>query len=299
MTVVGDRISEYECVSVDEHRLTFAVPDDLLSQLQSGSKKVSFSEMLTVVADRISEYECVSIDEYRFDFFSEALTVVADRISEHECVVLTFAVTDDFFNQLQPASNGLTLAAQDVAGYASVSEDKCSNIMDKCPDVMDKCSDIMAMRAMVIPEDECSTIDLGEGESSYDCINRLTVGDFHLIPKSGVAVDEERCVIDGQYRRAMQYIEEAGAIPYIEKTVFNADKKYRDAVNLLIGAEASISCSFFEEKSLEDHEEVFFCDLECDSFALRPAPSPMSPMVLRNLFHPFINDLIHHFETSL
>jgi len=85
----------------------------------------------------------------------------------------------------------------------------------------------------------CSSFDIEE-------IGQLTVGDFDRMP-SNLVVDEERCLFDGQYRRAVYYLE--GQSPHrgldVRQSTFDTCKMYRDAVNLLIADErVSVSCSF-------------------------------------------------------
>jgi len=96
----------------------------------------------------------------------------------------------------------------------------------------------------VSAEEKCSIQEEVKKDPSCAYVKRLTVGDFDLISDSAcLEVDETRCVVDGQYRRAMKFLERFGAL---RGSVFDANKKYRDAINLLIGADVSISCSFSE-----------------------------------------------------
>jgi len=147
----------------------------------------------------------------------------------------------------------------------------------------DQCTEIEAIKkaleAVLIPEIESSfsdsTVELTCVRENEMKVNRLTVGDFAVIPEGRLDVDEERCLVDAQYRRAIQYLEEIGT--GIAEEVFNKDKQYRDAINMLIGA-VSIAAS----RELEE-EVLYFCNLEDAACTFKVVSrSPKSPMVLRN-----------------
>jgi len=84
---------------------------------------------------------------------------------------------------------------------------------------------------------------------------RLTVGDFDLIPNC-LDVNEKRCLRDPQYRRAIKFLEETHNFVVSRKT-FDTNKKYRDAINLLIGTARTISCSFNDQSSEDISEHGF------------------------------------------
>jgi len=67
--------------------------------------------------------------------------------------------------------------------------------------------------------------------------SRFTVGDFHRLP-SFMWVDEERCETDASYRDAVEFLGLVGEDQFCEE-VFNVDKNYRDAMNLLAGTPVS------------------------------------------------------------
>jgi len=122
-----------------------------------------------------------------------------------------------------------------LSDYECVSD--CS-LVDEC----DKNAEVMPLHMQ--SSFEYSTFDLDGGDnSSYTYINRLTKGDFSLIPDSALTVDEDRCEIDGQYRRAMDYLERFGSM---NRGMFDTCKKYRDAVNLLVGADVPIHEQFVD-----------------------------------------------------
>jgi len=66
---------------------------------------------------------------------------------------------------------------------------------------------------------------------------RYTVGDYDRLP-SFMVVDEDRCEWDPTYRDAMHFLELVGEDNFCEE-VFDGDKKYRDAMNLLAGRSAA------------------------------------------------------------
>jgi len=87
------------------------------------------------------------------------------------------------------------------------------------------------------------TIRIGsEGGSEGGRSVRYTVGDFDFLP-SAMPVDERRCKTDSNYSKAMAYIADVSSLD-ISRKAFNKDKKYRDALNLLVAGTKA--------KSLED-----------------------------------------------
>jgi len=77
------------------------------------------------------------------------------------------------------------------------------------------------------------TIRIG-GETKV--LKRYSVGDFDFLPEQ-LDVDEDRCKKDEQYREAMDYLWQECSV--ISRTLFNDDKKYRNAINLLAGNEVA------------------------------------------------------------
>jgi len=98
------------------------------------------------------------------------------------------------------------------------------------------------------PEPTESRLDGEEWSTSCtsSVMQRYTVGDFDVLPPT-LAVDEDRCDADDQYRQAMNYISLVTPNA-MSKRFFNKDRRYRDAINLLVGVKVPLS-SFNENSS--------------------------------------------------
>lgn len=190
---------------------------------------------------RVSEYDGVSTDESS----SSHCFLSRQRISSIFC-------PDDVVSRQRLA------LARDALRWSGLEEGVVEQEYENMPDAglfdlsEDECSGITAFMNQKREEDlEYDTFDV----SCENNVLRLTVGDFDLIPEH-LDVDEERCLVDGQYRCAVRFLEEAHNFVMREAT-FDTDKQYRDAVNVLVGAEVGLSCAF---DGMDDN--VFFWSLD-------------------------------------